>query len=233
MNHAFLYQKISQKKQSEEREFPWPYPPVFEPILSDEVKQRLTNIYLDSTLSSEERASQINAVFDSLPQEIIEALPLPTEYERLPFDVYQRIQYVHVAPGFKWAERQGLIRDIIENLPEPERQLLHTPKIGGPPPGFETVLAPTVYKQLLFVHHNPHLTKEQKAQQISSIMRQVPQDQIDHLPLPKGMDQLPAELQKRLRSLVYDYSVPQPVRAQKVREFVNQLPIELRPPLRR
>jgi len=196
------------------------------------VKQRLVTIYGDSSLASEERVSQINAVFGSLPHEIIEQLPLPVEYERLPADVYRRILYIHTAPGFKWAERQQLIRDIVESLPAEQRQLMHTPRLGGPPPGFELVLAPTVYKQLLTVHHNPRLSKEEKADLITRIMRQVPAEQINRLPLPAGMDQLPMELQQRLRSLVYDYSVPQSIRARRVRDFVQSLPTELRPQLR-
>jgi len=221
-----------QPEKQPAREFPWPYPPVFESILPAESKQRLNQLSVDSTLSAEERANQINAVFDDLPQQIIERLPLPAEYERLPADVYRRIFYIHVAPGFKWAERQQLIRDIIESLPEEQKQLMHTPRIGGPPPGFELILAPTVYKQLLVVHHNPRLSKEEKAELITRIMRQVPQEQINQLPLPSGMDQLPVELQKRARSLVYDYSVPQSIRAQRVKEFVQALPAGIRPMLR-
>jgi hypothetical protein len=222
-----------EQQQPPKRDFPWPYPPVFEKYLPEEVKQRLTTIFVDQTLAPEQRANQINGVFDSLPQSIIEQLPLPSEYERLPADVYARILYVHTAQGFSWNERQLLTRFIIESLPENERQLLSTPKLGGPPYGFERVLPPTVYKQLLFVHHDPRLNHEQKAHQITLIMRQVPQQMIEMLPMPKGMSELPMELQKRLRALVYDYSVEQPVRAQRVKEFVSQLPDELRPALRR
>jgi hypothetical protein len=224
--------EIREPKQEQKREFPWAYPPVFESVLPEEAKQRLTYIYGDSSLASEDRVNQVNAVFDSLPREVIQQLPLPTEYERLPVDVYKRILYVHTAPGFKWAERQQVIRDIVESLPVEQKQLMHTPRIGGPPPGFEFVLAPTVYKQLLMVHHNPRLSKEEKAALITRIMRQVPAEQINRLPMPAGMDQLPVELQQRLHALVYDYSVEQPVRAQRVRDFVQSLPTEMRPPLR-
>jgi len=220
-----------QQKSEQKREFPWPFPPVFESFLPAEAKQRLVDIYNDLSLASDDRVNQINSVFDSLPQQVIQQLPLPHEYERLPTDVYKRILYVHTAPGFKWAERQQLIRDIVESLPEEQRQLMHTPRIGGPPPGFELVLAPTVYKQLLTVHHNPRLSKEEKATLITHIMRQVPAEQINRLPLPSGMDQLPVELQQRLRDLVYDYSIDQPIRAQRVRKFVESLPIEMRPQL--
>lgn len=205
---------------------------MFERYLPTEIKQKLTQLYVDPSLSAEERANQINAVFDELPQQIIEQLPLPAEYEKLPHDVYQRIFYIHVAPGFKWNERQQIIRDIVESLPEEQKQLMRSPRIGGPPPGFEFVLSPTVYKQLLAVHHNQRLSKEEKSELITRIMRQVPQDQIERLPLPAGMDQLPVELQKRARSLVYDYSIPQPLRAQRVRQFVQSLPEEIRPLLR-
>jgi len=174
----------------------------------------------------------VNAVFDQLPHEVIEQLPLPVEYERLPADVYKRLLYIHVAPGFKWAERQQLIRDIVESLPDAQKQLMRTPRIGGPPSGFEQVLAPSVYKQLLLVHHNNQMTKEQKSELITRIMRQVPQDQINQLPLPVGMQELPAELRAKARALVFDYTVPQTIRALRVREFVQALPAELRPQLR-
>lgn len=174
-------------------------------------------------MTSEERVNKVNAVFDSLPQEIRMQLPLPVEYERLPADVYRRIVYIHVADGFKWAERQHLIHSIVESLSDEEKKLMQTPRIGGPPAGFELVLAPTVYKQLLFVHHNPQLTKEEKAELITKIMRQVPQDQINQLPLPAEMQQLPMELKARARSLVYDYSVPQMIRARRVKEFMEQI----------
>jgi len=225
-------EQLSEKQPEQTREFPWPYPPVFEPYLPAEAKQRLNELYTDSTLNAEERATKVNAVFDELPQQVLESLPLPAEYERLPADVYRRISYIHVAPGFKWAERQQLIRDIVESLSDEEKRLMMTPRIGGPPPGFEYIIAPTVYKQLLSVHHNPRLSKEQKAELITRVMHQVPQDQLDRLPLPAGMDQLPAELQARLRALVYNYSVPQPVRAQRVKEFIQSLPEEIRPQLR-
>jgi len=216
-------EQLSTKQPEQTREFPWPYPPVFGSILPSEAKQRLNQIYVDSTLSAEERSSKVNNVFDSLPQEVINQLPLPGEYERLPADVYKRIGYIHVAPGFKWAERQQLIRDIVESLPDEQKRLMSTPRIGGPPPGFDNVLAPTIYNQLLRIHHNSRLTKETKAELITSTMRLVPQDQIDRLPLPAEMTQLPVELQKRVHSLVYDYSIPQQLRAQRVKEFMQML----------
>jgi hypothetical protein len=216
-------EELKPEQQEQRREFPWPYPPVFESVLPIEAKQRLTQIYVDSTLNAVQRERQVNAVFDELPQQIIERLPLPAEYERLPADVYKRIVYIHVAPGFKWAERQNLIRDIVESLPAEQKQLMQTPRIGGPPPGFEFVLAPTVYKQLLLVHHNPRLAKEEKSTLITQIMRQVPQEQLDRLPLPADLENLPAELKTRARSLVFDYSIPQQIRAQRVHAFIQQL----------
>lgn len=215
------------------RQYPWPYPPVFESALPEEAKQRLVEIFNTRTLDADERANQINAVFDSLPQAVIERLPLPVEYERLPVDVYRRLNFIHTAPGFAWAERQRLTQNIIESLPSEVRQLMKTARFGGPPPGFEYVLAPSIYKQLLFIHYNPELSREQRAEMITQVMRQVPAQQIEQLPLPAGMDRLPAELQRRLRSLVYDYTVPQQTRVKRVHDFVQMLPVEMRPPLRR
>ncbi|KAI6206094.1 hypothetical protein M3Y94_00867300 [Aphelenchoides besseyi] len=211
-------------------QYPWPYPPQFERYLPLDAKQELVKIYLDTTLTPEERSSRVNSVFDSLPMEIVVRLPLPNGFERLPADVFNRILYVRSAPGFKWEERQELIRDIVESLPEEQRRAMAT-RLEGPPPGFEQFLPPTIYKKLLFVHYDRHLSKVQKAELITRIMRGVPEAIIEKLPLPAGMGELPEELQRRLRSLVYDYSVEQKVRAKRVREFVARIPQEIRPPL--
>lgn len=104
-----------------------------------------------------------------------------------------------------------------------------------PPPGFEDVLAPSVYQQLLKVHQNSDLTVQEKKQQVDKIMQQVPADQLAKLPLPPLMRMLPEETQQRVRSLMHNYQTPWEERHKKVREFVKSLPIEerrlMRPPL--
>lgn len=47
-----------------------------------------------------------------------------------------------------------------------------------PPPGFEAVLAPTVYQQLIAVHQNTKLSVVEKKQQVDKVMQQVPADQL-------------------------------------------------------
>ena len=84
-------------------------PPQFESYLPTIAKRSLLGVFLDITLSPEERSRKINEVFDSLPQEIVSRLPLPdgrrevglqwptaffSGYERLSADVYARIAYV-------------------------------------------------------------------------------------------------------------------------------------------
>jgi hypothetical protein len=214
------------------QQYPWPYPPSFERFLPLEAKQQLFSIYLDTTLSPADRSQKVNAVFDSLPLEVVQRLPLPNGYERLPADVFSRVWYVKTAPSFSWEERQTLTRAIIESLPEQERALINSPRLAGPPPGFESVLSPSVYKQLLKIHYNPFVSKVQKAELITRVMRQVPASEIEKLPLPLEFRELPEELQRRVRTLVFDYSVEQKTRAERVRQFVASLPEELRPVLR-
>jgi hypothetical protein len=55
-----------------------------------------------------------------------------------------------------------------------------------PPPGFERLLPPDVYNQLLQIHRNPELGPQEKSQQIDQIMRSLPQSILEQLPLPPG-----------------------------------------------
>jgi hypothetical protein len=65
-------------------------------------------------------------------------------------------------------------------------------------------------------------------------MANVPQEQLDKLPLPPGFDRLPAESLQRLRTLMHNFKLDWDERHQQVKEFIMQLPREerrlMRPP---
>ncbi|KAI6236554.1 hypothetical protein M3Y95_00170000 [Aphelenchoides besseyi] len=223
-------------------------PPGFE-ILPQDAIDKLTAAHNDASLSVEERRDRIESVFDELPRDILEKLPLPPGLARLPSDIQTPFKALHVDRTMGWRERQTRVHELIKQLPEDMQRLVHppapVPPFGSqgfrpmpygfpsrPPPGFEFVLSPTIYKQLLAVHENTKITDDEKKQQLDKILRLVPQDQLDRLPLPPGFDQLPAETLQRMKQIMHDFSLKWDDRFQKVAEFVRSLPREERRLLR-
>lgn len=95
-------------------------------------------------------------------------------------------------------------------------------------------MAPTIYKQLLAVHSNPQLSVAEKKTQIDKIMVNVPQEQLDNLPLPPGFNRLSIENQQRVRQIMHNFQNGWDARHEQVKEFLKQLPREerrvMRPP---
>jgi hypothetical protein len=78
------------------------------------------------------------------------------------------------------------------------------------------------------VHSNPDLSIDDKKRQIDQIMSNVPQEQLDKLPLPPGFDRLSPENQQRVRQLMHDFKLDWDSRHERVREFIKTLPREER-----
>jgi len=213
------------------------YPPMLDPILGEEAKERLNEISQNQQLSWEERRQQIDAVLDTIPPSQLARMPMPPGFEKLPTGVYDQIKAIHTDDSLNWSERRQRIRTIMHSIPPEQRRSafkdMWFPPM--PPPGFESVLAPTVYQQLVAVHQNSKLTVPEKKRQVDRIMQQVPADQLARLPLPPLMRQLPAGTQQRIRSIMHNYRTPWEERHKMVRAFMKTLPAEekrlMRPPL--
>ncbi|KAI6174280.1 Lactamase-B domain-containing protein [Aphelenchoides besseyi] len=214
-----------------------PYPPQFENVLPQEAKDQLMGIYNNTELTHEERMQQMDAVYDSLPTNLFTSLPLPEGFNNLPEVTLNQIKIVHSNPNLRYSERRQQIRSLLDSVPYEQRRAAFKGTFFPPmpPPGFESVLSPTVYKQLLSVHRNPQLSAEQKKQQADRIMQQVPADQLKRLPLPFLFDKLPIETQQRIRSIIHNFRMPWDRRRELLHEFIHSLPVEerrvLRPPL--
>ncbi|KAI6206095.1 Beta-lactamase domain containing protein [Aphelenchoides besseyi] len=212
-------------------------PPQFEDVLPQEAKTQLMGIYNNTELTHEERMQQMNAVYDSLPTNLFTSLPLPEGFNNLPEATLDQIKVVHSNPNLRYSERRQQIRSLLDSIPYEQRRAAFKGTFFPPmpPPGFESVLSPTVYKQLLSVHRNPQLSAEQKKQQADRIMQQVPDDQLKRLPLPFLFDKLPVETQQRLRGIIHNFRMPWDKRRELMHEFIHSLPVEerrvLRPPL--
>ncbi|KAI6190515.1 hypothetical protein M3Y97_00126400 [Aphelenchoides bicaudatus] len=212
-------------------------PPGFDEHLPDQAKQRLIQLHFNKDLNFEERRDKIEEVLDGLPKDVLEKLPLPPGLERLPEKSKAKFKELHMNRDISWKERQQLVREAVKELPEDEQRLVEPPRppmmppMGPhmgfpphPPPGFETVLSQTIYKQLMAVHSNPQLSVEEKKQQVDKIMANVPQEQLDRLPLPPGFDRLSFENQQRVRQLMHDFKLDWETRHENVKKFIDNLP---------
>jgi hypothetical protein len=213
------------------------YPPMLDSLLPQETKDKIKEITANRQLNWEERREQIDQLLDSIPPSQLAKMPLPSGFEKLPIGVYEQIKEIHDDETMKWSKRRQKVRQIMHTIPHEQRRAVFKDMWFPPmpPASFESVLAPTVYQQLLKVHQNVNLTVAEKKDRVDRIMQQVPGDQLMKLPLPPLMRQLPTETQQRIRLIMHNYRTPWDERHQKVREFVQSLPKEekrlMRPPL--
>uniref|UniRef100_A0A0K0DI82 Uncharacterized protein n=1 Tax=Angiostrongylus cantonensis TaxID=6313 RepID=A0A0K0DI82_ANGCA len=68
-------------------------PPGFEEILPVDVVQRLKNIHENSALTAEHQ--QIDEVMTSLPEELLNRLPPPPGFDRLPLPIRDELKRIH------------------------------------------------------------------------------------------------------------------------------------------
>lgn len=234
------------------------WPAGFEELLPEDAKAKLIAAHDDRSLSFDERRDRIESVFDELPREILEKLPLPPGLARLPAEAQEPFRALHVDRSIGWRERQAKVHELIKELPKEQQQLVHPPaprfppmgphgmppppfpfpQAGAnflpprPPPGFEAVLSPSIFKQLMAVHENVALSVPEKKQRIDHILSLVPQEQLERLPLPPHFERLSPETIQRVRKIMQDFSLDWDARHQKVDEFVRSLPREERRLLR-
>lgn len=108
-------------------------PPGFEEHLPTEAKNKLISLHFDKDLTFDERRGKIEEVFDNLPREILEKLPLPPGLERLPEEKKEKFRELHLNRGLDWRERHQLVQKAIRELPEHEQRLVEPPRPPMPP----------------------------------------------------------------------------------------------------
>lgn len=93
-----------------------------------------------------------------------------------------------------------------------------------PPAGFDEVLGEEIHQKLIRVHKNPKITVKEKKALIDDIMSKVPKETVDRLPMPIPiMKELPDEIQREMRQIMYNFSVSWDERLFRVRQYVRTL----------
>uniref|UniRef100_A0A914C405 Uncharacterized protein n=1 Tax=Acrobeloides nanus TaxID=290746 RepID=A0A914C405_9BILA len=216
-------------------------PPGFEKALPPDVRQKLKAIHENPNLNFTERHEQIDKIMSSLPDEVLDKLPPPPGFEKLPKEVQDQLKSIRRNKSLNWREKHEKVREFIDSLPEEQRKLLPPPPpppffppFGPrglpprPPPGFEKVLPSEVYQRLLAVHENTNISVPEKMQKIDEIMKEVPKETLEKLPLPPGFDKLPEDTQKQARAILFNMSISFKERMKALKKFTKSLPKEQR-----
>uniref|UniRef100_A0A914Y891 Uncharacterized protein n=1 Tax=Panagrolaimus superbus TaxID=310955 RepID=A0A914Y891_9BILA len=217
-----------------------PPPPDAFNWLPIEAKDKIKAIHEDHSLKWEERKKMIDQVFDSLPQDIFDKMPLPPGFDKLPSDIQEQAKAINSDRTIKWGEKREKIRDLIKSLPEEQRRMIPYPRFGGPmppfgprglpplpPPGFKEVLPSEVYEKLVEIQ-NSKLSNQEKKDKIDQVMKGVPKETLQNIPLPPFLENLPTDVQGKAREILSNFSDTFDVRHQKLHEFIETLPEELR-----
>ncbi|VDM54319.1 unnamed protein product [Angiostrongylus costaricensis] len=70
-------------------------PPGFGEVLPVDIVQRLKNIHENSALTAEQQHQQIDEVMTSLPEELLNRLPPPPGFDRLPLPIRDELKRIH------------------------------------------------------------------------------------------------------------------------------------------
>uniref|UniRef100_A0A0N4ZLW0 DUF148 domain-containing protein n=1 Tax=Parastrongyloides trichosuri TaxID=131310 RepID=A0A0N4ZLW0_PARTI len=209
-----------------------PYPKDFEDILPTEIKDQLKALYENKDLKWRERREKVDSIMSNLPQEIKDKLPVPPEYRDLPKEIQQQLKAIKFAPSLTREEKRNKLKSLIDSLPEETRKLIKPRPFPfpprGPPKEFEEVLGTQVFNKLKAVHENKELTPSEKWANIEEIMKGLPTEVLEKLPLPPHLRNLPEDVQAQLKKIFVDKSLSFQEKRQKTKEIIKALPEEIR-----
>jgi len=198
----------------------------------EQAQQKISHI-INSDLSWRERNSQIDQIYATLPPHLLPNMPLDGDFNRLPTDVYKRINSIHLNEKIRLRDRRARIRKILDSLTWSIRTAMEKEEFPlHPPAGFEDVLGPQLYRKLLAVHTNLKMSVNEKKENIDQIMSQVPNEILEKLPLPQPMGKLPDTIQKNIRKIIYTFQTKWDERLRQLRQYVRTLPKSYRRMLR-
>ncbi|KAF7632341.1 hypothetical protein Mgra_00008266, partial [Meloidogyne graminicola] len=230
-------------------------PQGFETILPNEILQKLKDLHKNTNIPLMKKQEEFDKIMNSVNPNILSKLPLPPGFELLPLNIQQKITEINGNSSINWNKKHLKIKEIIESLQQKQKNLNPNPLLQqqltvqqqqnfeiipeffppNPPPGFEKVLPLNIYQKLLQIHRNSNLSVKQKSFQIDQIMRSLPQNIIDNLPLPPNFEKLPPNYLKEVKKIFGNKSLTFQEKDQKIISFINSLPLELRklirPPL--
>ncbi|KAI3417532.1 hypothetical protein GPALN_013252 [Globodera pallida] len=109
-------------------------PPELEKVLPADVVQKLKAVHGDMALSIMQKQDKIDRIMSALPGEILDQIPAPPGFERLPDEVKARLKKINRQTEKPWADKQKELQAYVKTLPQEQRAILMMGPMGGPPP---------------------------------------------------------------------------------------------------
>ena len=96
------------------------------------------------------------------------------------------------------------------------------------PEGIDKILPPETFQQLIAIHGDKNINGLERRRKLDELMRKVPKDVRDKIPLPPHLAKLPADVQSELRKIYFDDSLSFEDKAEKGRLYMKGLPEDTR-----
>uniref|UniRef100_A0A7E4ZXJ7 SXP/RAL-2 family protein Ani s 5-like cation-binding domain-containing protein n=1 Tax=Panagrellus redivivus TaxID=6233 RepID=A0A7E4ZXJ7_PANRE len=215
--------------------FPNHPPPDFKGVLPTEAFQKLEAIFAEN-ISHEEKMKKMDAVLGAQSQEVIDKLPIPPPFRNLPADAQAKVKAIFHNFQLSHEERREQVRKFLDSLPEEVRKLVPRPPFGGPhgpmgprgpPPDWKDVLPADVWEKLEAIHAK-QLSREERHKETDAVLKALPKETLEKLPLPPHLRGLPADVQAKIRTIMGNFEVGFEDRKEEVRKYIDTLPEEVR-----
>uniref|UniRef100_A0A7E4WAB6 SXP/RAL-2 family protein Ani s 5-like cation-binding domain-containing protein n=1 Tax=Panagrellus redivivus TaxID=6233 RepID=A0A7E4WAB6_PANRE len=107
-----------------------PIPDEIKRVLPADTVAKLEAIHNDPALGFREKHTQIDKIMSALPADVLDKIPPPPGFAKLPASVQQQLKDINRSTTLNWEEKQAKTRQVIESLPEEQKRLFPPP----PPP---------------------------------------------------------------------------------------------------
>lgn len=152
--------------------FPPNPPPGFEKVLPPNVYEQLLKIHRDGQLSVQEKSQSIDQIMRSLPQHIIDQLPLPPGFDQLPEKYIKQARTIFGDKTLSFHEKDRKVFEFVRSLPANLRQLVRPPL----PPAFER-LNPETKEKIAGLFENEALDDGERQKRFWQLVNQLPNGQ--------------------------------------------------------
>ncbi|CAG9532082.1 unnamed protein product [Cercopithifilaria johnstoni] len=96
----------------------------FKHILPKDIWNQFIRIYQDANLNNAQKMKRIEELMDRLPGSIRQKLPPTSPFEKLPTEIQEKLQVVHIQQGLSAQQRLQKIKAIIDSLPLEIKKLI-------------------------------------------------------------------------------------------------------------
>uniref|UniRef100_A0A2K6WAG1 SXP/RAL-2 family protein Ani s 5-like cation-binding domain-containing protein n=1 Tax=Onchocerca volvulus TaxID=6282 RepID=A0A2K6WAG1_ONCVO len=211
--------------------FPPEPPPEFKGILPPEIFAKLTAIHQDQSLTIPQKIVKIEEIMNSLPEDVLQRLPLPPVFRLLPQNVQEMIKTVRTTKNLTMEEKWLQMIILIESLPKQQHRLLQQmlPKFSlGPLPDFQDIIPKEDWDKLTAVYQDTNLDNIEKLRRVDEIIDALPDSIRQKIPLSPPFQKLPDHIQQQLQIIHTERGLTTEQRFRKMKAIIESLPWDMK-----